>query len=369
MADAFRNYENLLNSLDNARNEAANTNITYHQTKAGVDNTAKILGETKMFLSGKPALKKFGDNYVKPLYKKYGKEFVDNKVASIKDKLGFKQTPKPESSPDAENANEAGSSTKEPVSEEPEVAEPEEVIDSAGREAGLNAADDARTEEVNNIVARGAKRADMFESKVASGDAEGEQLIKPIRDMDNPFANNLEDYRNSNLTDFAEPRTTFTAEDLGAKGVDQVYERGSGLTADEANTLTRYSNEGINPANLRGATSVERTGTFDNAVAESKTVSDVGTSTASEVEGAAADAAKQAAGGAAKVAAEEGGEEAATGILDAIPGLDVFGVIGGAIITAIMEHKEKKEEEAEKGVTAASGVDSQIGVTSQEALS
>jgi len=217
-------------------------------------------------------------------------------------------------------------------------------------------------------VARGAKRAEMFESKVASGDAEGEQLIKPIRDMDNPFANNLEDYRNSNLTDFAEPKTAFTAEDLGAKGVDQVYERGSGLTADEANTLTRFSNEGINPANLRGATSVERTGTFDNAVAESKTVSDVGTSTASEVEGAA-EAAKQAAADAGKVAAEEGGEEASTGILDAIPGLDVLGLLGGAIITGIMEHKEKKDEEAEKGVTAASGVDTQIGVTSQEALS
>ena len=392
MSDAFKNYENLLSSLDQARNEAANTNITYHQTKAGVDNTAKILGETKLFLSGKPALQKISKNIAKPLYEKYGKEFIDNKVTSLKEKLGFKQTPKPESSPSGENDNTTGTSDKPPVDEGDET--PEELNDRLLGEQGmrenmgsridkLTAEDSARTSEVNDIVERGAQRSRLFEKRVGSGDAEGEELIEPIRNMQNPFANNLEDFRNSNLTDFSQPKTSFTSEDLGAKGVaSQEYDRSTGLTSEESATIENYSNVGLRPSELRGYSMPDRSGTFDSSVAESRTINDSGTSSSADVDNlqdkaaadkAVADKAKEdgedgdlAAGG--EDAAIDAGAEAGAGVLDLIPGMDILGVIGGAVIAGVMEHKEKKDEEAEKDVTAASGVDTQIGLSGSEAL-
>ena len=84
MSDAFKNYSNLISSLASSRDELANTNLTYHQTKAGIDSMGKILGETKIFLSGKPAMAKIGNKILKPLYNKYGKQYVNK----LKQKLG-----------------------------------------------------------------------------------------------------------------------------------------------------------------------------------------------------------------------------------------------------------------------------------------
>ena len=44
---------------------------------------------------------------------------------------------------------------------------------------------------------------------------------------------------------------------------------------------------------------------------------------------------------------EEAGAEAGLSVLDAIPGLDILGFLGGGILAAIEAHKAKKEEEAE----------------------
>ena len=64
-----------------------------------------------------------------------------------------------------------------------------------------------------------------------------------------------------------------------------------------------------------------------------------------------------------KTAAELGGEETGLSILDAIPGLDVLGFLGGGILAAIEAHKEKKEEEeGEEGATGTPGQAIQIGV-------
>ena len=59
----------------------------------------------------------------------------------------------------------------------------------------------------------------------------------------------------------------------------------------------------------------------------------------------------------------EAGGEASLGVLDAIPGLDVLGFIGGAILTAIEAHKQRKEEREEEegaGQTPTQAV--QVGI-------
>ena len=389
MSDAFKNYDSLLSSLNQANMEQRNVNTTLHQTKAGIDSTAKILGETKMFLSGKPALQKISKNIAKPLYEKYGKEFVDNKIQSLKNKLGFesKETPKPSGSPEGLNDNTTGTSNKPEVNDFEET--PEETNDRLlgeqnlretrlAREENIYQEDTARSGEVNDLVEKGAQRSRLFEKRVGSGDAEGEELIDPIKQMKNPFADNLDDYRNSNLTDFSQSKSSFTAEDLGAKGVTQSYDRTTGLTDAETQTLRDYSNVGLNPNEL-SATSTEAltktSGTFQNSIAQQRAsvqpnVKEDAQTPPKEDEKDEKDLAdgdeEVAAGDDAAIA----GGEAGTGILDAIPGLDILGAIGGAVLAGIMSHREKMQEKAEQAVAPlTSNVDTQIGLSGSEALS
>ncbi len=389
MSDAFKNYDSLLSSLNAANMEQRNVNTTLHQTKAGIDSTAKILGETKMFLSGKPALQKISKNIAKPLYEKYGKEFVDNKIQSLKNKLGYqsKETPKPSGSPEGLNDNVTGTSNKPEVNDFEET--PEETNDRLLGEQGLRETrlareeniyqeDTARSGEVNDLVEKGAQRSRLFEKRVGSGDAEGEELIDPIKQMKNPFADNLDDYRNSNLTDFSQPKSSFTAEDLGAKGVDQTYDRTTGLTDAETQTLRDYSNVGLNPNELSSSSTealTKTSGTFQNSMAQQRAsvqpnVKEDAQTPPKEDEKDEKDLAdgdeEIAAGDDAAIA----GGEAGTGILDAIPGLDILGAIGGAVLAGIMSHREKMQEKAEQAVAPlTSNVDTQIGLSGSEALS
>ena len=60
---------------------------------------------------------------------------------------------------------------------------------------------------------------------------------------------------------------------------------------------------------------------------------------------------------------EDAAADAATGILDAIPGLDILGFIGGAILAGAEGSKQKKEEEiGEEGATNLPNQAVQIGV-------
>jgi len=389
MSDAFKNYDSLLSSLNQANMEQRNVNTTLHQTKAGIDSTAKILGETKMFLSGKPALQKISKNIAKPLYEKYGKEFVDNKIQSLKNKLGYqsKETPKPTGSPEGLNENAAGTSNKPEVNDFEET--PEETNDRLlgeqnlretrlDREENIYQEDTSRSGEVNDLVEKGAQRSRLFEKRVGSGDAEGEELIDPIKQMKNPFADNLDDYRNSNLTDFSQPKSSFSAEDLGAKGVDQTYDRTTGLTDAETQTLRDYSNIGLNPNELSASSTealTKTSGTFQNSMAQQRAsvqpnVKEDAQTPPKEDEKDEKDLAD----GDEEVAAGDdvalAGGEASTGILDAIPGLDILGAVGGAILAGIMSHREKMQEKAEQAVAPlTSNVDTQIGLSGSEALS
>ncbi len=391
MADAFKNYDNLLSSLEQANSEQRNANITLHQTKAGIDSGAKVLGEMKLFISGKPALEKLNKNLVKPLYEKYGKEFVDSKIQGLKNKLGYqsKETAKPEDSPDGTDQNEAGSSNKPPVedaTETPEELNERLLGEQTGRAERLtNEADEAeqqsaRTSEVNDILSRGAKRAELFEKRVASGDAEGEELIGPIKDMKNPFADNLEDYRNSDLTDFAQPRTSFTANDVGAQGVNETYDRANGLTDAEKQTVSDNVEQGINPSEVAPSSEALNTssGTFQNSIAQDRASvqpnvkADAQTNEPDDWDKApeeTQDVEKTTGKTVAEETAETGAEEGGLSVLDAIPGIDLFGAIGGAILAGIMAHREKKQEEAEKDVAPmTTNVDTEIGLGGTEAL-
>ena len=60
---------------------------------------------------------------------------------------------------------------------------------------------------------------------------------------------------------------------------------------------------------------------------------------------------------------EEGAAEGGLSVLDAIPGLDILGFIGGGILAAVEAHKQRKEESVEEtGFTGGANQAVQIGV-------
>jgi len=200
--------------------------------------------------------------------------------------------------------------------------------------------------------------------------------------MKNPFADNLEDYRNSDLTDFSQARTSFTANDVGAQGVNETYDRANGLTDAEKQTVSDNVQDGINPSEVSAPSSEAlntSSGTFQNSVAQSRASvqpnvkSDAQTNEPDDWDKPpqeTEDVAKTTGKTVAEETAETGGEEGGISVLDAIPGIDLFGAIGGAILAGIMAHREKKQEEAEKDVAPmTTNVDTEIGLGGSEALS
>ena len=199
--------------------------------------------------------------------------------------------------------------------------------------------------------------------------------------MKNPFADNLEDYRNSDLTDFSQARTSFTANDLGASGVNETYDRANGLTDAEKQTVSNNAEQGINADEINAPTSEALNtsgGTFQNSVAQSRSSvqpnvkSDAQTNEPDDWDKPPQetdDVAKTTGKTVAEETAETGGEEGGISILDSIPGIDLFGAIGGAILAGVMAHREKKQEEAEKDVAPmTTNVDTEIGLSGTEAL-
>ena len=288
MSDAFKNYSSLISSLASSHDELANTNLTSHQTKAGIDSMGKILGETKIFLSGKPAMEKIGKKILKPLYNKYGKQYVDK----LKQKLS------------------GGSGSDDTTS-------------TTGTPEGQN---NVSTENSNTEYDDWDKPEDMNED---------------YDDWDGPAQE--------------EPTETATAE-KGFDDWDTPYE------PDEAPP----------PYTSGDAVEASRGGTFQNPVAnerankqpnvEEDTQSGKGKRKGDDEEDDVEDLGEE--GG------ELGGEEAGLGLLDAIPGADIIGVIGGAIIAGIEARKEKKEVDEETDpLMATTTVNTQVGLGGAMALS
>ena len=367
MADAFRNYENVLSGLTAAQNQANNVATQYHQTKASADGNVKILGETKLFLSGKPALQKIGKNIVKPLWNEYG--------ATIKNKLTSAFSRNENSIP------KFGSQAKQDLNDEVEykdgLAEMKANFDS--RVSSLRAEDKATSDELNNILDKGAGRLRIFNKRVASGETEDEELLPTIKDLGNPFFNTIDDVKTyGKFTDFTQPKSSFTADDLGAKGQDFTYNRTNGLTDEEMSRVQELGAKAYNPSNITGggseAINDARGGVLKGVNAENKGLmndkyDDWDTPFEGDMKGKGDNVEEDVAGGD-EEATDLAVGATADGILDAIPGLDILGAVGGAILAGIEGHKQKEQTEAEKDVVSlGTNVNTQIGIAANEALS
>ena len=373
MASAFRNYDNLLSSLAQAQNQANNVATQYHQTKASADGNVKILGETKLFLSGKSGLEKASKNIVKPLWNKYGST-IKNKLT---DAFGMGENKLPPTTPSTSTMPEFGSDAKQELEDDAQYKDGlgDMKAQFEDRVSSLQASDKATSDELNTILDQGATRLRTFNKRVGSGEAEGDELVQPLQDLNNPYFNTIDDVKNfGKFTNYTQPKASFTSEDIGAKGQDFTYNRTNGLTDEETSRIQELGAKAYNPSNITGGDSEAinnaRGGVLESTNATNRNLTNEPDDWDTPFKGdAEEDVKKDLAPEAEDEGAELAGGEAATGILDAIPGLDILGAIGGAVLAGIEGHKQKVETEAEKNVQSAGvNVDTEIGLSANEAL-
>ena len=381
---AFSRYDQLLNAMGEANADKDARLAQIHSTKANIDSTGKILGETKLALTGINVQKAIGKKIVKPWLKKKYQEYKDKKSQSGGgDNEGGQNERLPDVPEQNSNAEEGGQASEPSYEDDGNALTTDQVSD---RIASAEAQED-EADEVTNIVNRGAARVAKFENRVANGQAEGEELTTEARQggalaLDNGIKDaplTLQDWQATNATGFSQAKTSFTDSDLGETdtqgAADQVYNRINGLSSNETDTVNDYLNRTLTNQTPKGTpptdveASASRAGQTSGSLEEP--VSEPGLTAAAE---------KQAAKTAVKSTVEEGSEEAAAtggeiagaeaglGILDAIPGADIFGAIGGAILAAVEAHKQKKQEAAMQSPPGAPTVSLDVGVGGSEAL-
>ncbi len=396
---AFSRYDQLLNAMGEANADKDARLAQIHSTKANIDSTAKILGETKLALSGMSAQKALGKKVIKPWLKKKFQEYKDKKSQSGGgDNEGGENERPPDVPEQNSNAEEGGQASEPSYEDDGNALTTDEVSD---RIASAEAQED-EADEVTNIVNRGAARVSKFENRVANGDAEGEELTTEARQggalaLDNGIKDaplTLEDWQATNATGFSQAKTSFTDSDLGetdTQGVDQVYNRINGLSSNETDTVNDYLNrtltnqtpKGTPPSDAETAASRARRAGQGKGSVDPDEVDPLEPGGDEAALAAAAEkrvAVKTAEKTAEKTAAEEGGEEAGAevggevagaeaglGVLDAIPGADIFGAIAGGILAIVEAHKQKKQEEAMQAPPAAPTVSLDVGVGGSEA--
>jgi hypothetical protein len=253
MANALGRYDQLLNAMGEANADKNAKLAQIHSTKAGIDSTAKILGETKLALSGMSAQKTIGSKIIKPWLKKKYEEYKAKKEQSGGgDNEGGENVDPETGTGAAQNSNDLGGESEAP----PAYTEDGNALTTSSVEDRISAAEGAEddADEVGDILSKAGARLSKFESRVSSGQAEGEELTDEARQggalafengaKDAPLT--LEDWQATNATGFSKAKTSFRDSDLGendtAGAPDQVYSRTNGMSADETETVNNYLN-------------------------------------------------------------------------------------------------------------------------------
>ncbi len=339
--DAFKNYQNVLDTINqnaeqyNAKLEN-DTNI-----KNRTDEIVKTLGEAKVFISGKSLGQKVS-KLVKPTVDKKlneAGEYVKGKIQEGSDFLKEKLNQAVSG-----NAEEGGTGMTRMEALQDRLKTAQQARDNAAQQAESDRAAEARgakDPEDNSAFDEGTEL-----KPITSGEAVGGQEVpNPAFDPDS-----LED------GDLIAPSNPVSASGGITADSDPVFSsvmsqsRGQNLQNPFANARQNkfapdqedgqaQSTPRSAPAEPVEEVKAPEPGGGQNAPQENP---DAVASDAKDI--AEQDAKKVAI----KETEEEGGEEAGAGILDAIPGLDVLGVIGGAIMAGIAAHKAKVAERNEE---------------------
>ena len=341
--DAFRNYQNLMSGIgENVTQEAKNAKQrAIFNAKNRADEIVKTVGEAKVFISGKPIIKKVGQ-VLKPRIKKAADQFVKQG----EEKFGQLFKPGggtgPPAAPDVNatvTPNSAGPSRLDALRN-----------DVADRETAAQNAKNAQASE-DSAVRRGAKDPEPTGS---------EETIE----MDDIGASNAgreipNQAFDPNAAGAGVEESTTAGGDI-TTGLEGGFNAGSDPVFSSVMSQTRggnlqnpFANARQNKFNPRQEDGQSNT-TPRSTPAEPETQSTAdapmeGTQAGGDALDQAAQDAKIAAEAAAKAAAKDAaGGEAVGGILDAIPGAEAIGLAIGAIVAGVGAHRAHRAEEEEK---------------------
>ena len=388
MSNAFRNYSNLSQALEQANDTKNQALQLTEEAKEKAEMTGKTLGELKSAITGKMAASKIYKNFKTRAEQKL-KSVAEKKLQNLKDK--FNKGPADDTTEDDGDAggNDAGSggAKSEPTTTEdlepegPENTEPpsyDDTFENATQsiedrfkqlfgDSSEVRGSDLSDSEAKSIMDRGLSRVSKFEDRVQNGDAEGSEVKAISRNAD------------GGIDEISARKNTFDDEDLGEEDSGATYDRANGLNEDELSDLKNWwgsKNDAASGDDIEDLAQnfSSRVGNFTSRISNMRFNSsnagdaDVAQDT-QDVSKVVSDAGKtilkKAGEKTAEEVAAEGGEEGGLSVLDAIPGLDIFGFLGGAILAGVEEHKMHKEErleEAQAGKGGNTGFTDQAGV-------
>jgi len=372
MSDAFRNYNNLISGLNQsqAANDVAIRSVAESKEKAA--EMGKTIGEVKSFLSGQHGGRSFAKD-IKPILKKRAERLAERAKAQLEEKLqGAKAQVEQRIAAARQNAadrlaqgrqaveDRLNGTPREPPNTDGENPTQRTTPDENEPEPNDQYDDWDKPYEPNNDYDSWDTGADdkIFDSWDTpwGGDTIAESRAGTFS---NPLANARANLQNPAEQDSQNP--------MEARSDPPSYDDSISDTTKTSPVDPDEMPEGPPKFNANS-------GDGDDALGNESQMSNVSTKAtgAGDTTDATAQEAldKQLADKMAKEAAEKvavkGGEDAAadaaTGVLDAIPGLDVLGFIGGAILAGFQAKKEKKEENIEEEGAATATQAVQVGI-------
>ena len=355
MSDAFKNYNNLISGLNQADAFKDAGARAVAETKAKADDIGKTLGEVKGFLSGTHGAKSFVKD-IKPILKKRAEALAKRAKEQIEAKVRSKASELQQRLQNTQENLQARVQQGKDAVEDRLSGEPSTTLDTPNTQ-GENPTQKEQPEENQNP-----------EDDEIGEDAETEEFGDGATLKLTSFGAEDDDI-DEEEDDFADWSSSW--------GKDTVAEGRAGTFSNPvANERTTNINPSEADSQVELPSGTLRTTTFDGTFPEGDGAVGAGDATKQALsdgidKGLASQAEKQVAektagkvaGDVAKTTAEEAGGEAGLGVLDAIPGLDVLGFIGGAIMTAIEAHRQRKaEREEEEGAGATPNQAVQVGV-------
>ena len=392
MSNVFGNYDSMLQNLGTARSQIEQSKVNIDEDKEKAPLIGKTLGEAKTFITGSSIAKAVG-----PKLKKYVVQKVKSRVqqakGQVEDKLKqvkgqaedkIKNALKGKEKPPATDSTETPTGTSdtnfkqesgqsEGVAERPPPSDPVAPVKPVADDMPLG----STAEEIDEAAGRATIKASGEAvakglPKGAGGATQGGD-IESLGASDAPLSSSQASQFTSAPKLGAEPELVkTTTSDSGGIAETSFGTAPAAVTTESASgglAETSFGAAGREAASKIGtdasAITEESMNAGRGAVSESgiaDTLNAVGRGAYKLLDGArqVIFGAKQAATGAAKTAAKAAGEtaaeiggdaaaaggETALGVLDAIPGADIIGVIGGAILTGIEAHRHKKMADA-----------------------
>jgi len=389
MSDAFKNYNALISGINQENQFRDSATRAVADAKQKGDEMGKTIGEVKSFLSGQSGAKSFVKD-IKPILKKRAERLAQKAKAEIEARIKGKASELSnrvaQARTEAEQrlaqgrqavqdrfdgngapeANESTGDTNENPIQKP--SEDDNVNDDAGDGGGGEAQDG-----YDDWDTPGTGDANDFDEWDSHW---GDDTLTEGRagTFNNPIANGRANKQNPTEQDSQNPMETRSEPPSYEESFDaSTQEKAPGASPVEKPTdATPPYEEPKTAPNTNEPTG----GQGDGALSNESQMSNVAPKATGNGEESLGDTAKQQVEQSAKqsveksvektavkTGVEEGGEEAGLSVLDAIPGLDLLGFLGGGILAAIEAHKQRKEERAEEaGATGLANQAVQVGV-------